>query len=70
MLQQEVAEDFVIATGEQYSVRDFVNAACNELGIKVRWEGEETEEKGYDDKGKCIVAVDPLSTRVTSVLLK
>jgi len=58
MLQQEEAEDFVIATGVQYSVRDFVNAACDELGIKIRWEGRDVDEKGYDDKGKCIVAVD------------
>ncbi|MGO4222709.1 GDP-mannose 4,6-dehydratase [Lysobacter sp. TAF61] len=58
MLQQETAEDFVIATGVQFSVRDFVNAAAAELGINVRWEGEGVDEKGYDDKGNCIVAVD------------
>ncbi len=58
MLQQDQPEDFVIATGEQYSVRDFVNAACDELGIKIRWEGHGVDEKGYDDLGKCIVAVD------------
>lgn len=58
MLQQEVAEDFVIATGVQFSVRDFVNAAAAELGIKVRWEGTGVNEKGYNADGKCIVAVD------------
>jgi GDPmannose 4,6-dehydratase len=47
MLQQEQAEDFVIATGVQYSVRDFVNAAAKELGMSIRWEGTGVEEKGY-----------------------
>ena len=58
MLQQEQPEDFVIATGVQYSVRDFVNAVANELGIKIRWEGKGIDEIGYNSKGKCIVAVD------------
>jgi GDPmannose 4,6-dehydratase len=58
MLQQDTAEDFVIATGVQFSVRDFVNAAAAELEIKVRWEGTGVDEKGYDESGKCIVAVD------------
>jgi GDPmannose 4,6-dehydratase len=40
-------EDFVIATGVQYSVRDFVNAAAKELGMQIRWEGEGVEEKGF-----------------------
>lgn len=67
MLQQDQAEDFVIATGKQYSVRDFVNAAAEELGVKITWEGDEVEEKGYDASGKCIVAVDPLYFRPTEV---
>ena len=58
MLQQETPEDFVIATGVQFSVRDFVNAAASELGIKVRWEGAGIDEKGFDENGNCIVAVD------------
>jgi GDPmannose 4,6-dehydratase len=58
MLQQEQPEDFVIASGVQYSVRDFVNAAACELGIKICWEGDGINEKGYDAAGKCIVAVD------------
>ena len=58
MLQQEQPEDFVIATGVQYSVRDFVNAVTRELGISIRWEGKGIDEKGYDAAGKCIVAVD------------
>ena len=49
MLQQEQPDDFVIATGEQYSVRDFVNAAAEELGMTMRWEGKGVEEVGYID---------------------
>jgi GDPmannose 4,6-dehydratase len=68
MLQQEVAEDFVIATGEQHSVREFVALAAAEIGITVRWEGEGVNEKGYDAAtGKCIVAVDPQYFRPTEV---
>jgi GDPmannose 4,6-dehydratase len=67
MLQQDKAEDFVIATGVQYSVRDFVNAAAEELGIHVRWVGEGMDEKGYDASGKCIVAVDSRYFRPTEV---
>jgi len=67
MLQQEQPEDFVIATGVQYSVRDFVNAAAKELGMQIRWEGQGAEEKGYDASGKCIVVVDPRYFRPTEV---
>jgi GDPmannose 4,6-dehydratase len=67
MLQQDKAEDFVIATGVQYSVRDFVNAAAEELGIHVRWVGKGMDEKGYDASGKCIVAVDARYFRPTEV---
>jgi GDPmannose 4,6-dehydratase len=58
MLQQDHPEDFVIATGRQYSVRDFVNLAANELGIDIQWKGEGVNERGYNSKGRCIVAVD------------
>lgn len=67
MLQQETPEDYVIATGKQYSVRDFVNIAAAELGITVRWQGEGIAEKGYDELGRCIVAVDPRYFRPTEV---
>ena len=67
MLQQEQAEDFVIATGVQYSVRDFVSIAAKELGMDVRWEGEGLHEKGYTASGKCIVSVDPRYFRPTEV---
>lgn len=68
MLQQEQPEDFVIATGQQYSVRDFVDAAAREIGIKLEWRGQGLEEKGYDAvTGACIVAVDPRYFRPTEV---
>lgn len=67
MLQQKEPEDFVIATGVQYSVRDFVNIAATELGIAIQWEGDGVDEKGLDDSGKCIVAVDSRYFRPTEV---
>ena len=67
MLQQDKPEDFVIATGVQYSVRDFVDAAAAELALDIRWEGEGADAKGYDSKGRVIVAVDPRYFRPTEV---
>jgi GDPmannose 4,6-dehydratase len=67
MLQQSQAEDFVIATGVQYSVRDFVDAASRELGLHISWKGKGVKEKGYDAAGRCIVAVDPRYFRPTEV---
>jgi len=72
MLQQEVPEDFVIATGVQYSVRDFVEAAAKELGMAIRWEGKGKDERGKIQEGegredRVIVAVDPRYFRPTEV---
>ncbi|MGB0129515.1 MAG: GDP-mannose 4,6-dehydratase [Rhodocyclaceae bacterium] len=67
MLQQPTPEDFVIATGVQHSVRDFVNAAADEMGMSISWRGEGLEEKGYDEIGRCIVAVDSRYFRPTEV---
>ena len=68
MLQQDVPDDYCIATGVQYSVRDFVNLAWGCLGKKLRWEGEGMDEKGYDEEtGQLIVAVDPRYFRPTEV---
>jgi GDPmannose 4,6-dehydratase len=67
MLQQDEPEDFVIATGVQYSVRDFVHAAAKELGIGVQWQGGGVDEKGVDQNGRVIVAVDPRYFRPTEV---
>ena len=66
MLQQDTPEDFVIATGIQFSVRDFVNAAAKELDMKIKWEGTDIDEKGYwQDKN--IVQVDERYYRPTEV---
>jgi len=67
MLQQEQPDDFVIATGVQYSVRDFVNAAAQELNIKINWQGEGVNETGADENGRVIVKVDPRYFRPTEV---
>lgn len=67
MLQQDTPEDFVIATGEQYSVREFVDVAAQEIGIKLTWEGTGISETGRDESGKVIVQVDPKYFRPAEV---
>ena len=68
MLQQDAPDDFVIATGEQHSVRDFIARAAGELGIAMRWEGQGIDERGINiANGKTIVAVDPDYFRPTEV---
>jgi GDPmannose 4,6-dehydratase len=67
MLQQEQPEDFVIASGVQYSVRHFVDAAAKELGIKITWTGKGIKETAVDQHGKVIVKVDPRYFRPTEV---
>ena len=68
MLQQEVAEDFVIATGEQHSVREFVEKAGAALGFEMAWQGNGVDEQGVDRKtGRVIVRVDPRYFRPTEV---
>jgi len=68
MLQQDEPDDFCIATGVQYSVRDFVDFAWGHLGKTIRWEGEGMDEKGYDtETGNLIVAVDKRYFRPTEV---
>jgi GDPmannose 4,6-dehydratase len=67
MLQQVEPDDFVIATGKQYSVRDFINAAAKELDMSISWQGEGVEERGLDEQGNCIVQVDPEYFRPTEV---
>ena len=68
MLQQKEPEDFVIATGLERSVREFVEASAGELGMSIRWEGSGAEEKGYDEAtGEAVVIVDPRYFRPTDV---
>jgi len=68
MLQQPAAEDYVIATGEQHSVREFVELAGNMLDMRIRWEGTDTDERGIDAKtGRTVVRVDPMYFRPAEV---
>ena len=67
MLQLPEPEDFVVATGRQHSVRQFVEFAAQELGLSVSWRGQGVEERGFDASGRCIVAVDPRYFRPSEV---
>jgi GDPmannose 4,6-dehydratase len=68
MLQHHTAEDFVIATGEQHSVREFTTIAFNEVGIEIQWQGSGIDEKGVNKKtGEILVEVDPVYFRPTEV---
>jgi GDPmannose 4,6-dehydratase len=68
MLQHDTPEDFVIATGEMHSVREFCDLAFNEAGIALRWEGEGENEKGINaSNGDVIIEVDPKYYRPAEV---
>ena len=68
MLQQKDPEDFVIATGKQHSVREFITLAANELDIDIAFKGKGVDEKGFDtETNNLIVAVDPKYFRPTEV---
>ena len=68
ILQHDMPEDFVIATGEQHTVRDFTEKAFAANGIRLRWEGKGLEEKGYDaETGRMLVCVNPEWFRPTDV---
>ena len=67
MLQQDQPEDFVIATGEQHSVREFITLAAEQLNIHITWQGSGIDEVGLDPQGRCIVKIDPRYFRPTEV---
>ena len=67
MLQQETPDDYVIATGEQHSVREFVERTASHLGMEITWRGEGVDEEGYDQDGVCRVKIDPRYFRPTEV---
>jgi GDPmannose 4,6-dehydratase len=68
MLQQPNPEDYVIATGEQYSVRTFVDRVAAELGLQLRWQGSKLDEHAIDvDSGRTVVRIDPRYFRPTEV---
>jgi GDPmannose 4,6-dehydratase len=68
IMQQDASDDYVIATGKQYSVRDFVNQCCDYLDINLSWQGQGKDERGIDEKtGKVVIEVDPIYYRPLEV---
>jgi GDPmannose 4,6-dehydratase len=67
MLQQPAPQDFVIATGHQYSVREFVERAAAELGMRIRWQGSGADSVGRDGEGRVVVRIDKAYFRPAEV---
>lgn len=67
MLQQDTASDYVIASGETHSVREFVEIAFQKAGHTIRWEGEGTNERGIDETGRVVVRINPVFYRPAEV---
>ena len=67
ILQQKKPDDFVISTGKNYSVKEFINTCAKYLGIKLRWSGKGINTKAYDQNGKCIIACSKKYYRPTEV---
>jgi GDPmannose 4,6-dehydratase len=68
MMQQKSPEDYVLATGETHTVKEFVDLSFKSVGIELEWEGKEEKEKGKDkNTGKVLVSVDPTYYRPTEV---
>jgi len=69
MLQQEKPDDYVIATGETHSVREFLEETAKGLEMKIEWKGEGVDEKGYDEKGKPVIKINPVFYRPAEVTI-
>jgi GDPmannose 4,6-dehydratase len=67
ILQQKKPKDYVIATGKQYTIKQFVNFTARELDIRIKWKGKGVKEKGYDENDKVIVECDPKYLRPLDV---
>lgn len=67
MLQQDKPEDFVIASGEQHSVRDLIKMVAQKIGMNLVWSGSGVDEKAHDENGNCIIEIDPAYYRPTEV---
>ncbi len=68
MLQQDEPDDYILATGETHSVREFIEESCKNLGFDLFWEGQGTEERGIDKKsGRTIIEIDPQYFRPAEV---
>ena len=67
ILQQRKPDDFVIATGRQYTVKKFINLVCKKLKIKIIWKGKGIKERAYDENGNVIIKIDKNYFRPTEV---
>jgi GDPmannose 4,6-dehydratase len=67
ILQQKKPGDYVIATGKQISVKDFINLVCKDLNMKILWKGRGLKEKAYNENGKVIIAIDKKYFRPSEV---
>jgi len=67
MLQQPIAEDFVIGTGETHSIREFIELACEEMGVKIKWSGTGADEVGSTSGGETVIKVNPAFYRPAEV---
>ena len=67
ILQQRKPDDFVIATGKQYTVKQFINLVCKKLKIKITWRGKGINERAYDENGNVIIKIDKNYFRPTEV---
>jgi GDPmannose 4,6-dehydratase len=67
MLQQDQPDDYVIATGRQHSVREFVERAARRIGLPIRWRGSGVNETGVDDRGRVVVSIDAAYFRPAEV---
>jgi GDPmannose 4,6-dehydratase len=67
MLQQDTPDDYVLATGETHSVREFIEIAMNCMGNTITWEGTGVEEVGRDDSGRIIIRINPIFYRPAEV---
>ena len=67
ILQQKKPDDFVIATGKQYTVKQFINFVCRQLKIKLNWKGKGLKEKAYNENGELIIKIDKKYFRPTEV---
>jgi GDPmannose 4,6-dehydratase len=70
MLQQDLPDDFVIATGKQYSVRQFIEMSANELGINIKWQGEGVDEIGIIDSSSPILNSEPTSLKANNIIFR
>jgi GDPmannose 4,6-dehydratase len=67
IVQQKKPDDFVIATGKQYTIKQFISYVAKELNLKIRWKGKGLNEKGFDENGNIIIEIDKTYFRPSEV---